>query len=97
MSKSFPCLLPKQGASWFRIWEKVGACPGVWLEGWLRWSAHPFGGIECRGDAQCPAFAPNTLLLLLTLQKWQLGLVFLYLIVHDLPQLHMHAVIFNPL
>ena len=47
----------------------------------------------------------STLLLLLTpcfslpaLQKWQLGfLVFLYLVVHNLPQLYMHAVIFSPL
>ena len=33
--------------------------------GWLRWSAHPFGGVVCRGMC-C------TLLLLLNLRKWQL-------------------------
>ena len=38
-------------------------CPGVGLEAWLRWSARPFGGVECRGHAQCPAFAPDPLLL----------------------------------
>ena len=38
----------------------------------------------------------RTLLLLPALQKWQLGvLVSLYLVVHSLPQLHMHAVIFS--
>ena len=33
--------------------------PGVGLEGRLRWSAHPLGGVECRGHAQGPAFAPR--------------------------------------
>ena len=32
-------------------------CPGVRLEVWLRWSARPFGGVECRGHTQDPAFA----------------------------------------
>ena len=39
-------------------------CPGVGPEGWLRWSAHPFGGVEGRGYMQYPVFAPNTLFLL---------------------------------
>ena len=39
---------------------RVGACPGVGPRGWLRWSAHPFGGAECRGHAQYPAFAPGS-------------------------------------
>ena len=46
---------------------------GVGLEGWLRWSVYPFGGVECRGHAQHSAFAADTLFLLLALQKWQLG------------------------
>ena len=47
-------------------------CPRVGLKGWLRWSAHPFGGIEC-----------STLLLLPASQKWQLVfLVFSYLVFH---------------
>ena len=29
--------------------RRVRVCPGVGLERWLRWSAHPFGGVECRG------------------------------------------------
>ena len=59
-------------------------CPGVEL----RWFTHPFGGAVCRGHAQYPAFASDTLFLLLALQKRQLGffLVFLYLFVHNLPQ-----------
>ena len=42
------------------------------------------GSDECRGHVQYPVFAPNTLSLLLLLQKRQLGFcfVFLYLIVH---------------
>ena len=31
--------------------------PGVRQEGWLRWSAHPLGGVELRGPAQDSAFA----------------------------------------
>ena len=71
--------------------------PGVGLEAWLRWSAHPLGGVESRGHVQCSPFAPDPLILLLALQKWQLGfLVFLYLIVYNLSQLHMGTVIFSP-
>ena len=54
----------------------------------------PFGGVLCRGHAQYPAFSPDTLFLLLALQKWQLGFWFLYVVVQNLPQLHIHAVIF---
>ena len=47
-------------------------CLRVGLKGWLRWSAHPFGGIEC-----------SPLLLLPASQKWQLVfLVFSDLVVH---------------
>ena len=62
-------------------------CPGVRLEGWLRWSTHPRGGAVCRGHVQYSDFAPETLFLL----------VFLYHNVHNLPQLCMHVAIFNPL
>ena len=73
-------------------------CPGVWPEGWLRLFAHPLGGVECRGHTQYPALAPNPLLLFLALQKQQLVfLAFLYLVVHNLLQLRMHAVMFSPL
>ena len=58
---------------------RVGVCPGVRPEGWLSCFAHPLGGVACRGHAQYPAFAPNTLFLLQAPQKWQLRfLVFLY-------------------
>ena len=51
------------------------------------------GVAECRGHAQCPPFAPSARVLLPALQKRQLGFVFLYLLVQDLPQLLMHVVI----
>ena len=76
---------------------RVGMYPGVWPEGWLGSFVHPLGGVVCRGHAQYPAFATNSLFLLLALQKWQLG--FFGLLVsfdHNLPQLHMHTVIFSP-
>ena len=45
----------------------------------------------------CAGLIHSVLLLLLTLQKWQLKfLVFLHL-AHNLPQLYLHAFIFNPL
>lgn len=34
-------------------------CPGVRMEGWQRWFAHPLGGGVCRGHAQNPAFLPS--------------------------------------
>ena len=73
-------------------------CLGIRPEGWPRRLAHLCGGVVCRGHAQYPAFAPDPLLLLLALQKKQLSsLVFLYLVVCNLPQLGMRAVIFSPL
>ena len=39
------------------MWRlRVGADPGVRPEGWLGWSAHPFGGLVCWGCARYPAF-----------------------------------------
>lgn len=69
----------------YEVREGVG--PGVGLEWWLSWFAHPFPGhvqrvcpVLCFGS-QLPAFAP-------ALQKWPLGfLVFLHLVLHNLPQL----------
>ena len=48
-------------------------CPKVGPEGWLRCFAHPFGGVVCKGLAQYPAFALDTLLLLRALQECQMG------------------------
>ena len=47
---------------------------------------------------QYHGFAPDTLLLLPALQKWQLDFFGLFIsFVQNLPQLRMHAVIFSPL
>ena len=35
-------------------------CPGIRLEGWLRWFAHPSVGGTCRGASEYPAFAADT-------------------------------------
>ena len=35
-------------------------CPGVRPEGWLRWSAHPSGGVECRGACSEHFFTPGS-------------------------------------
>ena len=39
---------------------RVVVWPGVQLEEWFRWFAHPFGGGVGRGYAQYPAFAPSS-------------------------------------
>lgn len=73
-------------------------CPGVGPEGWLWCFAHPPGGVVRLEHVQYAAVAPNTLVLLQALQKWQLGfLVCLYLLSIILPQLNMHTVIFSPM
>lgn len=59
-------------------------------EAWLRCFAHHSGSVVSRGQTRYPAFAPHS-------SEVAFGiLVFLYL-VHNLPQLHMHMVIFSPL
>ena len=69
--------------------------PDFGSEGWLRWFAHPFGGIWCRVLVQYLAFAPNTVVMLPALQKWQLVfLACLYLVAQNLPQLCMQSVPF---
>ena len=58
--------------------------------GVVRWSAHPLGGAVCRAHAQYFAFARGS-------SEVAVGfLVFLYLVVPNLSQLPMHAVIFSP-
>ena len=60
------------------------------LEGCLRWSAFPFADVEW---GMC-----STLLLPLTLRKWKLGFLGLFVsFVRTLPQLHMHSFSFSPL
>ena len=95
--KQQACLFPETtGFAYFlrRGWAgplhavRVEAGPGFWQEGWLGWFAHPLGGAVCR-DHFCFC-------------SWNLRngswiVVFLYLIVHNLLQLHMQAVIFRPL
>ena len=58
----------------------------VGLEGRLSWSACPLGSAVCRQHEQDPAQGSCS---------WVLA--FLYLIVRDLSQLRMPAVIFSPL
>ena len=38
---------------------RIGVCPGVGLQGWLRWFAHHLSGGVCRERVQDPAFAPG--------------------------------------
>ena len=80
---------------------RVGMCPGVRPEGWLRLFAHRLGGIICRGHAH----VQYKLLLLLTPlfllqvpQTWQLVfLVSLYLLSRICLGLPKHIVIFSPI
>ena len=57
----FLCLLPKLGSASSSLYRvRVGMCPGIRLEGWLRWFAHPSVGGTCRGASEYPAFAADT-------------------------------------
>ena len=70
----FPGLFSKGmvNGSLYRVRVRAGS--GIWLEGWLRWSAHPLGGVLWRVHAQHPAFAPDS-------SEVEVGfLVFLYLV-----------------
>lgn len=62
---SLGCSLPDgMGASLILIWVESRVYPGVGSKGWLRWC-----GVQ--GACSVTCFAPNTLFLLLALQKWQ--------------------------
>ena len=80
-SNSFLCWLPAEEAAGSLCGKRAGVCPGVGVEGSLRWSAHPLGGTVYRVHA-------STLLLLL--------LVFLYLFIDNMPQLCRHTASFSP-
>lgn len=62
-----------------------------WLTRGLAGLAPPVSaGAMCRGHAQYPAFAPGS-------SKVAVGfLLLLYLVIQNLPQLHVHPVIFGP-
>ena len=80
----FVCSLSKEEQACSLYAVRVRLYPGIGLEGWLGYFAHPLGTVVCRGHAQYPAFSSSTFFfffLLQTLQKWQLGfLVPLYLL-----------------
>ena len=68
-----------------RGWRGI---PQVRLEERLNWEGHR---VVLGAGAQRPAFAPST---------WEVAVgfwVFMYLIVHDLPQQHLQAGICSPL
>ena len=81
---SFPCWLSPwsrgggQACSLYGV--RVGVCPGVRPEGWLRWFAHPLGGVLCRGHAQDPAFAPGS-------SKEAVGCIFFWVILYLLSRI----------
>ena len=56
VTDSFVCS-PKRGQTHSLYGVRVEVCPGVRLEGWLRWSAHPSVGL-------CAGAMHNTLLLI---------------------------------
>ena len=78
-TSTFPGLLSPQGLlgmSCFLTGVRIMVCPGVRLEGWLRWFAQTLGGGVQEGGG-----IGSTLLSLLALPKWKLGFsVSLYLL-----------------
>ena len=78
----------------YRVLLRV--CQGVRPEEWLGWFSHPFGAVKSRGHMQYPAFSPDILFLTWLFRNgiWLL-LVFLYLVVHNLPQLCLYTIVFS--
>ena len=95
-TSSLACPLHEGGRAGSSYEVRVGVCPGVGSEGWLRCLAHPLGGVECRGVC-------SILFLLLTycfcfrLLKMADFLVSLLSFVQNLPQLFMHTAILSPI
>lgn len=72
-------LLPEWGWAGPLNKVRVGAGPGVMLEGCLRWCVHSLQGAVCRDHEHCPAFTSDTSEM--TVEFW----VFLYVVIHRLP------------
>ena len=69
--------------SCFLIWsEGRGGSRGHAGGGFFGWFAHPLDGAVCRVYVQYPGFAPGSSAMAVVF------LVFLYLVVHNLCQLH---------
>ena len=84
-SNRLPCTFPESGGDWALMgwgWGRFMVGPEVWL----RWFSHTLSGAVCGHHAWYPAFAPGT--------SESLGFGLYHLIVHNLPRVHMHAVIF---
>ena len=73
---------------------EVRALSRVRLEAGLRRSARPLDGLECAWHVQYPAFASEMAVGGTILFFWEDG--HFVSCGHNLPQLHMHAVIFSP-
>ena len=77
------------------MWDEGRGC----VKGQLRCFAHPLGGVVCAGDhVQGPAFAPNPRTLFTPgSSKDVIGFfcLFVFSIVLNLPQLHMHTFMFS--
>ena len=70
---SLACSPPEGRQAYFLYGVRVGVCPGVRAEGWLRCFAHPLEGGVCRAHAQYPAFTPDMLFLLPGSSKLAVG------------------------
>lgn len=100
--QQFPCWLSPQGGQAGCLYGVgVGTGSQVWPEEWLRWVFIISLVVLCAGDcvAPCfcsrhPTFSPCSSEVAVRIFCC---LSFLYLIVYNLPWLHMHVVIFSPL
>ena len=73
---------------------RVGLCPGIGLEGWLRWFVHLFVLSRAGGHVQYLAFAPYSSFFAPDSSEIAVGCILsLYLLVQNLSQLHMHIAI----
>ena len=77
---------------------RAGECPGVQQEGWLRYCAHPLCWVQ--GAWTVPYFSSQHPVFVLSSSEVAGGLFFVFCLfvsfwVQNLPQLHMHEVIFS--
>lgn len=80
------------------IWGEVGLCPGIGLEGWLRWCVYLFVASSAGEHVQYPAFAPYPSFFPPGSSEIAVGcFLSLYRLVQNLSQLHMHTIIITPI
>ena len=94
-SNSFPRSLPPGGR--MKPAPSIRGGPGSGQRGVGQGLPTCSCDVGCRAHAQCPVFSSQHLVFAPGSSKVAVFLVFLYWVIHNLPQLFTHTVIFSPL